>query len=155
MLLSVALVLNALESILPSVGIPGVRLGLSNIPLMFAFFYLGIPTAASIGVAKCCFIFLTRGYTAAFIGFGGFLLSFCFLVILYFFQREKNGFLLYSVTAAVAHNMGQLAVVAMIYGTNLALSFVPILGIAGVIAGVVTSFVYKITLPILKNYLNF
>ena len=44
-LLALTLVLGYLEFLLPSVGIPGVKLGLSNSVLIFAVYMLDLPTA--------------------------------------------------------------------------------------------------------------
>ena len=45
MLLAIMLVLGYVESLLPSPGIPGIKLGLSNSILIFAVWMLDIPTA--------------------------------------------------------------------------------------------------------------
>ena len=45
LLTALMLVMGYLENLLPSVGVPGIKLGLSNGVLIFALYMLDIPTA--------------------------------------------------------------------------------------------------------------
>ena len=47
MLTAVAMILSYVESLLPSVGIPGVKMGLANIAVIFALFRFGWKEAAA------------------------------------------------------------------------------------------------------------
>ncbi len=149
-LFAVALVLSLLESLLwQPVG--GVRLGLSNVVVMFALFSLGVGPACSIGVLKCFFVLLTRGLPAGILSLSGFALSFLILVLLHRVFRDRISYILLSVSGALAHNTAQLAVVSLLFNTPLALYYLPILGISGIIAGIITATVLRICMPILNK----
>ncbi len=150
LLLALALVLTIVESLVwqPT---NGVKLGLSNIVIMFALTSLGGGSAVSIGALKSGFVFLTRGMTAGILSFGGFLLSICVMILLLRLFRGKVSYLLLSVCGALAHNLGQLLIISLLYDSALALYYLPILGIAGVITGAVTAILLRLCLPILQK----
>ena len=52
MLTAVAMILSYVESLLPSVGIPGVKMGLANIAVIFALFRFGWKEAAALNSAE-------------------------------------------------------------------------------------------------------
>ena len=64
MIFALALILAVVENALPSLPLPGVKFGLSNIAVMYALFFLSKSQAYSIAVLKGLFVFMTRGYIA-------------------------------------------------------------------------------------------
>ena len=52
MLTAVMLVLGYIESLIPIPGVPGLKLGLSNSVLMLALYWMGVPAACALMVAK-------------------------------------------------------------------------------------------------------
>lgn len=52
LLTALMLVMGYLENLLPSVGVPGIKLGLSNGVLIFALYMLDIPTALILMAVK-------------------------------------------------------------------------------------------------------
>ncbi|MEG2022177.1 MAG: Gx transporter family protein, partial [Oscillospiraceae bacterium] len=83
MLFALAIVLSFAEGMLtPIFGLPpGVKLGLSNIVVMFALFYIGKPQAVLLAVLKGGFAMLTRGFIAGVLSLSGGLFS-CLILIL-------------------------------------------------------------------------
>ena len=73
MLYAVAIVLSILEGwIVPFFGLPpGVKLGLSNIVVMYALFFIGWKEAYLLGILKALGVFLTRGGVAAALSLAG------------------------------------------------------------------------------------
>lgn len=53
---------------------PGVKLGLSNIVVMYCMVYMGYACAAELTILKGLFAFFTRGATAGFLAANGWLL---------------------------------------------------------------------------------
>ena len=74
LLAALALALSFLEGLLPPLPIPGARLGLANVTVMFALTTGSVPSAVVITVAKVLFALL-RGGMACFMSAGGGLLS--------------------------------------------------------------------------------
>ena len=71
MLTAVMLVLGYIESLIPIPGVPGLKLGLSNSVLMLALYWMGVPAACALMVAKVLLSGLLFG------GVSGMLYAFC------------------------------------------------------------------------------
>ena len=77
MLFALAIALSYLESLVsPLLGLmPAIKLGLSNIVVMYALLFLRTRTALLLVLLKALFAFLTRGATAGFLSLCGGALS--------------------------------------------------------------------------------
>ena len=65
MLTAVAMILSYVESLLPSVGIPGVKMGLANIAVIFALFRFGWKAAAALSLVRVVLVSLLFGSVSA------------------------------------------------------------------------------------------
>ncbi len=152
MFFALAIALSFLESLL--VGFfalpPGVKIGLANIVVMYAFLCLGKTKALLLIVLKAIFALLTRGLIAGMLSLCGGLLSFAILLLLYK-QVIKKQYYIISVCSAIAHNIGQLLFLNIILDANYSLYYAPVLIISGLIMGAVTSISLKILLPHLNR----
>lgn len=149
LLFALALVLTVVENSLTplAIGVPGVKLGLSNIAVMYALFLLDKKQAFTIAALKAIFVFATRGLTAGILSFCGGMLSILVMLVLLLIFKDRISYLVLSIFGAVAHNVGQFTAISIIY-TNLVLwVYLPVLLIAGVIAGVATSTLLRFILP--------
>ena len=152
LLFAAAIVLSAAEDSLQlPVPAPGVKLGLSNIVVMYSLFFLGKRSALLVAVLKSFFVFLTRGPAASLISLCGGLLSIAVMILLILIFKEKISYLLISIAGSVFHNLGQLIAVSLIYTNILAIAYLPILMISGVLAGIATSTLLSVFLPALKK----
>ncbi len=131
MLLAVAIVLSFIEMLFPLPGY-GLKLGVSNIVIMYALIAMDGKTAFSIGVIKSLFVFLTRGMVSGILSASGFMLAFFVMLLLLKLFKGRVGYLLLSVLGAIGHNAGQLVVVALLYSPVVAFANIPFLGIASV-----------------------
>ena len=105
MLFALSMALSFLESMLtPFFGLmPAMKLGLSNIVVMYAVLFLNRRSALYLVLLKALFALLTRGVTAGFLSLCGGALSlavFCLLLALPF---TITGYI-FSVSGALAHN---------------------------------------------------
>lgn len=156
MLLALIMAMSALEHLLPPLpGLPpGVRLGLSNIMTMYALFFLGARPAVGLMALKSLFVLMTRGATAGLLSFCGGMLSIAVVIILSVLLKARISYLLLSVAGAVAHNAGQLLVVAVMLETRLALSYLPFLTVSGVVMGSVTGMLLRVVMPLFDRVLG-
>ena len=108
MLFALAIALSYLESLVsPLLGLmPAIKLGLSNIVVMYALLFLRTRTALLLVVLKALFAFLTRGATAGFLSLCGGALSLAVMLVL--LQLPVSGYI-FCAGSALAHNLGQLA----------------------------------------------
>lgn len=151
-LFAAVLVLTVVEDALQlPVPAPGVKLGLSNIIVMYSLFFLGKREAVVLAVLKAAFVLLTRGAVASFLSLCGGLLSVAVMIVLMLIFRDGISYLLLSIAGSIFHNFGQLAAVTLVYTSFSFLYYLPALLICGVIAGAATSVLLKLSLPALKK----
>ena len=134
MLFALAIALSYLESLVsPLLGLmPAIKLGLSNIVVMYALLFLRTRTALLLVVLKALFAFLTRGATAGFLSLCGGALSLGVMLVL--LQLPVSRYI-FCAGSALAHNLGQLAGAAVLLSSAMALGYAPVLLAAGLIVG--------------------
>jgi heptaprenyl diphosphate synthase len=148
LLFALAIVLSFLESLLPNpVPVPGIRLGLSNIVVMFALLNLRKRDALVIVILKAVFVLATRGAVAGLLSLSGGLLALGLMALILLLSREKATYLLISISGAVFHNIGQITAASIILRTFL-WPYLPILIISGIVTGFATSILLKLTSPV-------
>lgn len=152
MLFALAIVLSFVESLItPLLGLmPAMKLGLSNIAVMYALLFLPRRYAVALAVLKALFAFLTRGATAGFLSLTGGVLSVAVLSLLLCLPGSLSGYV-FSACGALAHNLGQLAGAAVVLSSSAALAYAPILMIAGLIVGGITWMLLKALLPYFEH----
>jgi len=153
LLFAVALVLSVVENSLPTISlpVPGIKLGLSNIVVMYALFFLGKKQAFIIAILKALFVVITRGPIAGLLSLCGGILSLVVMSLLILIFKDKISYFVLSIFGSISHNVGQFIVISFIY-TNMYLWFyLPFLLIAGVIAGMATSTLLRFILPAFKR----
>ena len=130
MLFALAIAFSYLESLVsPLLGLmPAIKLGLSNIVVMYALLFLRTRTAVLLVVLKALFAFLTRGATAGFLSLCGGALSLAVMLVLLHLPVSSY---IFCACSALAHNLGQLAGAAVILSSRMALAYAPILLAAG------------------------
>lgn len=152
LLFALMLVLSALENAIPlPMPVPGIKLGLANVVVMYSLFFMKKSTAFQLTALKAIFVFFTRGAVASLLSLCGGLLSVLVMLLLLAFLKEKISYLMISVVGAVCHNAGQLLAVSAVYTNIFIWAYFPALLVAGILAGVATSTLLKITLPALKR----
>ena len=76
LLFALAMALSFVEGTLVLPGLlPGMKLGLANIVVMYALFFMGPKQALVLDLLKALFVFLVSGWTAGFLSLCGGLLS--------------------------------------------------------------------------------
>ena len=152
LLLALAVTLAFFESMLP--GLPllptGIKLGLSNIVTMYCLLFLGFGPAVSVAVMKSLFVLSTRGPIAAFMSISGGLSSVLVMLLVIRLLPTLSQYFV-SIAGAVFHNVGQLGASTLILKTPLALYYLPVMVISGVVMGVVTGILLRLVMPYLKN----
>ena len=153
LLFALAIVLMMVEGIIPPIPTlpPGVKLGLSNIVVMYSLFYLGKGPAFLVFFLKSFFVFLTRGPVAFFMSFSGGLLSIFVMILLLSLKKRKLSYIIISVCAAVAHNIGQLAAASIYMQSPAVYYYSPVLVISGVFMGIVTGILLKVMMPAMER----
>ena len=133
-----AIVIAILESFIPSIGIPGVKLGLANIVILVILYELGIVDAILVNFLRVLVVGLVRGTIFSM----GFLMSLTGAVfslgimILFYVLIKKFSIIGVSVIGSIFHVSGQI-LIAMIYlGTAYIVLYLPVIAISAIITGV-------------------
>ena len=137
MTVAVAMILSFIESqIPPLVAIPGVKIGLANIAIVFALYKFGVKEAIIVSLIRLFLISLLFGNFASMLyGLGGAVLSLTAMILLK--KLTPLSAVGVSVAGGVCHNIGQIIVAAIVMSTDKILIYLPVLIISGSIAGVV------------------
>lgn len=137
LLAAAAMILSYVESLLPSVGIPGVKMGLANIAVIFALYRLGWRLAAWISLVRVVTVTLLFGTVAALAySLAGAVLSLLVMGVLR--RTERFSPMGVSVAGGVAHNAGQILVAMWLLETRQLGWYFPVLAAAGVAGGILT-----------------
>lgn len=134
--IAVAMVLSFVESRLPTfVPIPGIKLGLANIAVIFTVYKLGYPSAIIVSAVKVALSSMLFGSPISFIySLAGALFSFAAMLIMK--ESLKMHTVGVSIAGGVMHNFGQICAASLMLGTNVVLYYLPYLIISGVLAGI-------------------
>lgn len=146
---SLALGFGYLEALLPPLGVPGVKLGLSNAVTLISLYLFGPGFAVSVSLAR---ILLS---SALFSGFSGLMYSAAggALSFAAMYAGEKTGLLGVtgvSILGGVFHNAGQIIVAAIIINNVKMFYYLPILLVSGAAAGAATGVASGYALRYLK-----
>ena len=135
LLIALALVLSYLESLVPlSFAIPGIKLGLPNLVIVFALYRLRPSVAAAISLLRVALVALFGSALSLAYSAAGAVLSFAVMVLLK--RSGRFGCTGVSVAGGVAHNLAQIATAALLLETPSLAWYFPVLCVSGTAAGV-------------------
>ena len=153
--LALALICSYVEALIPvPIGIPGVKLGLTNVLVVGVLYLSGWKDAAIVSFARVLLagFFFGNLYSILY-SLAGALLS--LIVMTAVKKTEKLHLISVSAAGGIAHNVGQFLVAALVVENYRILYYLPVLflvGMAtGVLIGVVAAGVLKRLPPALKN----
>lgn len=135
-LTALAMIFSYIEAILPfNFGIPGIKLGLSNLVVLVALYGMGAGYAFGVNITRILLSgLLFGGVSAMMYSLAGGLLSFVVMLLL-----KKTGLFSpigVSMAGGVMHNAGQLTVAALIIENVKIYFYMPVLLISGTVTGV-------------------
>lgn len=132
---ALALILSYVESLLPPLmAVPGVKVGLPNIVILFLLYRYGWKEAASVSLLRLVLTAaLFTGFAAFFYGLSGAVLSLLGSALL----KKSGRFSPLGVSAAggVLHNLGQIALAALVLDSGYIFAYLPVLLLSGTAAG--------------------
>jgi heptaprenyl diphosphate synthase len=133
---SLAMILSFVESQIPAmVAIPGVKVGLANIVVVFALYKLGWKYAAVISLTRVFLVGLLFGNGISILySFTGAIVSFAAMLLLK--KAKVFSTMAVSVAGGVLHNLGQIAMACVIMGTDVLRYYAPFLVLSGTLAGI-------------------
>ena len=136
MMATFALILSYVESRIPAlVAIPGVKVGLANIVVIFVLYKLGLKEAIVISAIRVFIVAMLFGSPVSMIySLAGAVLSLAVMFVLKKLTPLTE--VVVSVCGGVMHNVAQIAVASVILDTNVVIYYLPFLILSGTIAGI-------------------
>ncbi len=134
---AVAMILSYVEFLLPPVwsAVPGIKIGLANIIIVFLLYKLGVAEAAVVSFIRLCLSALlfgsvvTLAYSAA-----GAVLSLTVMALLK--KIDKFSTVGVSISGAVFHNLGQILMAILLLGTKELGYYMIVLTATGILSGI-------------------
>lgn len=143
-----AIIIAILESFIPSIGVPGVKLGLANIVILIILYEIGIVEAIIVDLLRVFLVGLLRGTIISM----GFLMSLTGAVlslgimILFYLLVKKMSIVANSVVGSLFHVFGQILIAIIFLGSGYVLLYLPIIGISAIITGVLVGIVAQLVI---------
>ena len=141
-----AIVIAILESFIPSIGIPGVKLGLANIVILIILYELGIVEAIIVNLLRVLVVGLVRG-TFLSMGFLMSLTGAAFslgVMILFYVLIKKFSIIGVSVIGSLFHVFGQILIALLFLGTAYIFLYLPVIALSAIITGVFVGITAKL-----------
>lgn len=138
------LLLSYVEAVIPInliLPIPGFKLGLANLAVLYAFFTLGFTYACAVSICRITLSALLFGSVTSFaFSLAGGALTLTVLLLYKVILHKFNGIIGISVLCAAMHNVGQCLVCAALFGHYVLTFYLPYLLFFSLVTGSVTGF---------------
>lgn len=151
-LLALALILQAVEGMLPPLGLPGVKLGLANTAALLALELWGWRPAFVLVVCRQVLGGILTGKLLSigfYLGLTGGLASILVMYAWQAFRQDKGDLVTTSMAGAVAHNWGQLLAARFLLSHGALAWYLPMLTLAAVPCG---ALVAGLSRPLIKLF---
>ena len=133
---SLALILSFIESRIPAfVAIPGIKVGLANIAVIFTLYKIGYKEAVMVSVIRVWLVSFLFGTPVSLIySITGAVFSLVTMMLLK--KLTPLSEVAISVTGGVMHNVGQITAASFMLSTNVVVYYLPFLLVSGTLAGI-------------------
>ena len=141
LMIALAMILSFVESQIPSFfPIPGIKLGLANIAVIFALYRLSIKDAIVVSLIRVVVVSTLFGtsLTLAY-SLSGAVLSLLIMVLLK--KSDRFSIVGVSVAGGISHNIGQIIIAIILMHNSVISYYLPFLIISGIVTGVVIGLV--------------
>lgn len=153
--IAMAMIVGYIETLIPfSFGVPGIKLGLTNIVIVVALYSMNGKEAFIISMIRIVLVgFLFGNVWGILYSLSGGILSFLIMALLK--RTHKFSLIGVSVVGGVFHNIGQVIVAALAVENFYVVFYLPALMIGGIITGILIGILAKeINLRLPKNCMN-
>lgn len=149
---AVAFVLSWVDSLIPVSGVlPGAKLGLSNLAVLMGLYLLGAKAGGCLCLVKILLsTFLFGNAFSFFYALAGGVLSFFVMLLL----KHHSSMVFVSILGGACHNLGQIAVAAVILQTTGLMAYLPVLLLCGLGSGFAVGLLGELLLGRIKKILS-
>lgn len=148
--ISFAMVLSYIESRIPAfVAIPGIKIGLANIAVIFTLYKFGAKEAITVSIIRTLLVSLLFGSPISLIySVVGAIFSLTSMMLIKKLTRLTE--ISVSVLGGVMHNVGQIATASFMLSTNVVIYYLPFLMLSGTVAGIAVGIISGILIKRIK-----
>lgn len=149
--IALAMIMSYIEVLVPlSFAVPGIKMGLANIVIIFVLYKLGTKEAVLVSVIRVILVSLLFSNAMAMAySIAGAVLS---LVVMWILKKtDKFSVIGVSVAGGIMHNVGQIIMAIILLGTEQIALYLPVLIVTGTITGVVIGIVAGIVINRFKR----
>ena len=150
-LIALSFVLSYVDSliVLPF-GIPGIKLGIANIAIIYTLYKIGAKEAIVVSILRLVLSSILFGSVLTFLySLVGAVLSLSLMIIL---KKYTNlALITISISGAALHNIGQIIVAVIVMATKEIVFYLPILIITGILSGIGVGILSVLTIKYTKN----
>ena len=153
--LALALVCSYIETLIPfSFGIPGIKLGLTNIIVVLMIYCVGAKEAFAVSIFRIILVGFMFGNAFSIIySLAGGMLSFFAMYLLIRFKVLKC--VSVSVIGGICHNIGQIIIATIVVENINIMWYLPVLLVAGVITGFIIGLISQEIILRIGNKVKF
>lgn len=149
--LSLAMILSFVESLIPPlVAVPGIKIGLANLVVVFLLYQAGAKYAAAVSLVRVILSSMLFGNLQVLVfSFAGAFLSLVGMAIM----KKTNliSIITVSVCGGILHNIGQILVAMVWTSTPEVVYYLPVLLVSGTVAGILIGIISGIVVKKLDN----
>ncbi|MCR5404561.1 MAG: Gx transporter family protein [Butyrivibrio sp.] len=140
-LTALALILGYIETLIPAfVAIPGMKIGLTNIVVLFSLYAVSERAAIIINIVRIIVLAMLFGSPLSFVfSLVGGCLSTAVMILLK--KSDRFGMVGVSIAGGVTHNIGQIIVAMLVMNTKAIALYLPVLWITGIFSGMLVGFI--------------
>ena len=149
---ALALILSFVESqIPPLMAIPGVKLGIPNIAILFILYKVGWKEASLVNLVRVFVVGLLFGSVMSMLySLSGAFLSLLGMILLKKCNRFSS--ITVSVIGGILHNVGQIIMACFVTVTSELMYYLPVLIISGTVAGILIGIVAGMLLKRMEKF---
>lgn len=135
--IALAMIMSYIEALIPlSFAVPGIKMGLANIVIIFILYKFGIKETVLVSVIRVILVSLLFSNAMAMAySIAGAVLSLLAMWLLK--KTDKFSVTGVSVLGGVMHNVGQIIMAIILLGTEQIALYLPVLVITGTVTGVI------------------
>lgn len=153
MFVAFAVILSYVESCIPVLGIPGMKIGLANLAIIIVLYLEGTKEAAVCNFIRILIVgFMFGNLFSIFFALAGATLSMLVMVIMK--KTNKFSIMIVSMFGGIFHNIGQIVVAAFVVDNYYVFGYLPILILTGAVTGVIIGIVSRLVLDRIDKFYN-
>ena len=152
MFVAFAVILSYVESCIPVLGIPGMKIGLANLAIIIVLYLEGTKEAAVCNFVRILIVgFMFGNLFSIFFALAGATLSMIVMVIM----KKTNKFSIMIVRKFISfHNIGQIVVASFVVDNYYIFGYLPILILTGAVTGAIIGIVSRLVLDRIDKFYN-